>query len=339
MRGAGIFGLSIAWDAVRRGARVRVVDPFGVGAGSSGGIVGALAPHTPDAWNAKKQFQFDSLIMADAFWSDVAAVSGLSTGYGRSGRLQPVADARAADLARERGKAAVETWGGAAVWEVVEAGAASWCPSSPTGLYVRDTLSARLHPRRACESLAAAITMRGGQIAREASDEGNVVWASGWQGLADLSASLGRAVGNGVKGQAILLRHHAPPDAPQVFAGGIHVVPHDDGTVAIGSTSERDFDAPDTTDHQADALLEAATAAMPILHGADIVSRWASVRPRAKTRSPMLGHWPGRPGHYVANGGFKIGFGIAPKVAAVMADLVLEGRDAIPEGFRVEDNL
>ena len=45
VRGAGIFGLSIAWACVRRGASVRVVDPAGPGAGSSGGIVGALAPH------------------------------------------------------------------------------------------------------------------------------------------------------------------------------------------------------------------------------------------------------------------------------------------------------
>jgi glycine/D-amino acid oxidase-like deaminating enzyme len=53
----------------------------------------------------------------------------------------------------------------------------------------------------------------------------------------------------------------------------------------------------------------------------------------------MLGAWPDRPGHFIANGGFKIGFGMAPKVAEVMADLVLEGRDTIPQGFRVEDNL
>lgn len=45
VRGAGIFGLSIAWALVQRGARVQIVDPFGAGAGSSGGIVGALAPH------------------------------------------------------------------------------------------------------------------------------------------------------------------------------------------------------------------------------------------------------------------------------------------------------
>ena len=53
----------------------------------------------------------------------------------------------------------------------------------------------------------------------------------------------------------------------------------------------------------------------------------------------MLGAWPGRPGHFLANGGFKIGFGMAPRVGEVMADLVLEGRDRIPEGFRVADNL
>ena len=37
-------------------------------------------------------------------------------------------------------------------------------------------------------------------------------------------------------------------------------------------------------------------------------------------------------GHFIANGGFKIGFGVAPLVAQVMADLVLEGRDRIPPG-------
>ena len=53
----------------------------------------------------------------------------------------------------------------------------------------------------------------------------------------------------------------------------------------------------------------------------------------------MLGPWPGRPGHFIANGGFKIGFGMAPKVGEVMADLVLTGQDARPRGFAVEDSL
>ena len=43
VRGAGVFGLSVAWACARRGAKVRVIDPFGPAAGASGGIVGALA--------------------------------------------------------------------------------------------------------------------------------------------------------------------------------------------------------------------------------------------------------------------------------------------------------
>jgi glycine/D-amino acid oxidase-like deaminating enzyme len=53
----------------------------------------------------------------------------------------------------------------------------------------------------------------------------------------------------------------------------------------------------------------------------------------------MLGPWPGRDGEFIANGGFKIGFGMAPKVAEVMADLVLDGVDAIPGEFRIEASL
>ena len=70
-----------------------------------------------------------------------------------------------------------------------------------------------------------------------------------------------------------------------------------------------------------------------------MLERWAGLRPRARSRAPMLGPWPGRPGHFIANGGFKIGFGMAPKVATTMADLLLDSRDHIPEGFRVEDSL
>ena len=76
--GAGIFGLSVAWSCVKLGAKVQVIDPNGVAAGSSGGIVGALAPHTPENWNDKKEFQFQSLIMAEDYWSEVAEVSGQS---------------------------------------------------------------------------------------------------------------------------------------------------------------------------------------------------------------------------------------------------------------------
>ena len=210
-----------------------------------------------------------------------------------------------------------------------------FAPDTPSGHFVRDTLTARLHPRRACAALVAALAAKGVTVVPEAPDRGPVVWATGWQGLLDISDALGRSVGNGVKGQSAAFRFDAQ-DMPQVFVDGLHIVPHADGTVAIGSTSERDFDDPTALDVRCDDLIARAIEVMPELLDAPIVDRWAGVRPRSKSRSPMLGAWPDRPGHFIANGGFKIGFGMAPKVAEVMADLVLEGVDSIPEGFRVE---
>jgi len=47
--GAGIFGLSIAWACKKRGAKVQVVDPYGAGSGSSGGLVGFDPANPPSA--------------------------------------------------------------------------------------------------------------------------------------------------------------------------------------------------------------------------------------------------------------------------------------------------
>ena len=335
VRGAGIFGLAIAWEAARRGARVRLIEIDRVGAGSSGGLVGALSPHVPESWNEKKAFQLESLLMAESWWGAVEAASGLTSGYGRVGRLQPLADQAAVELARRRGETALQLWQGRAAWRVVPATAAAWEPVSPSGWLVEDNLSARLHPRLAAQALVAAIRVAGGEvIIGDAEEIGPVIWATGLAGLNALSADLGRVVGAGVKGQALCLRYPAAA-LPQLFVDGLHVVPHVDGTVAVGSTSELTFVDGAAVDGQLDALHAKAVAALPVLAGAEVVARWAGVRPRAKTRAPLLGAWPGRAGHYVANGGFKIGFGMAPKVAEVMVDLVLDGRDAVPEGFRL----
>ena len=335
VRGGGIFGLSIAWEAVQRGASVRLIETVAIGAGSSGGLVGALSPHVPENWNEKKAFQLDSLLAAQGWWAGVEAASGLVSGYGRSGRLQPLADAAAVELARARAVTAAGLWRGQADWRVISATGAAWEPASASGYLVEDTLSARLHPQMAARALLGAIRARGGEVViGDAADEGAVVWATGLAGLAALSADLGREIGGGVKGQALCLRHKAGA-LPQLFVDGLHVVPHVDGTVAVGSTSEQQWSDATAVDAQLDALQARAVAALPVLAGAPVVARWAGVRPRAKTRAPLLGAWPGRQGHFVANGGFKIGFGMAPKVAQVMVDLILTGQDAIPEGFRL----
>ncbi|WP_322894366.1 MULTISPECIES: NAD(P)/FAD-dependent oxidoreductase [unclassified Yoonia] len=324
--GAGVFGLSVAYACARRGAKVQVIDPAGIAAGASGGLVGALAPHVPEHWNDKKAFQFDSLIMAETFWAEVAKLTGAETGYARTGRLQPLADARAVDLARARAVSAEDLWQGLATWQVEPVSDNQWMPPSPSGHVVRDTLSALIHPRRATQALADAVTALGGTIRPVGTPYGKIVWATGWAGMQEIG-------GNGVKGQAALLRHDAA-GAPQLFADALHIIPHLDGTVAIGSTSERDFTDPTSTDSALDDVIARAVAAFPVLQGAAVIETWAGVRPRAPSRAPVLGDHPIRKGEYIANGGFKIGFGMAPKVGQVMADLLLNEKDSIPDGFR-----
>lgn len=332
--GAGIFGLSVAWSCARRGARVRVIDPNGPGAGASGGIVGALAPHVPETWNSKKAFQLESLLMAADFWAEVAEVSGCAPGYARLGRLQPIADAAALALAEERTQNAATLWQGQAEWRVLPA-SGPWCPPSATGQIIHDTLTARLHPRQACAALVAALRARNAEVVTKGTPAGRILWATGTAGLQEMSAAHTRTVGNGVKGQGALLAYDAR-NQPQIFVDGLHIVPHEDGTTAIGSTSERTFDDPTSTDAQLDDVIARAVAAVPALAHAPVIARWAGVRPRSRSRAPMLGAHPFRPGEFVANGGFKIGFGMAPKVGAVMTDLMLDGIDTIPEDFRPE---
>lgn len=335
VRGAGVFGLTIAFEAARRGARVRLIETARIGAGSSGGLVGALSPHVPENWNPKKQFQLESLLMAGDLWQAVEAASGLPTGFDRVGRLQPLADERALTLARSRSEGAARLWRGKALWRVIPATGGPWEPASPAGHLIHDTLSARLHPRLAATALVAAIRGLGGEVViGDAPEEGSVVWATGLAGLHALSEDLGHPAGDGVKGQAVSLRFDAT-NLPQLYTNSLHIIPHVDGTVAIGSTSETIWHDATATDAQLDTLLNRARAALPCLRDAPVLERWAGVRPRATSKAPILGPWPGRPGHFVANGGFKIGFGMAPKVAEVMADLVLEGKDAIPQGFRL----
>jgi glycine oxidase len=338
VRGGGVTGLAIAWEAARRGARVRLIETARIGAGASGGLVGALAPHTPEQWTPAKEFQLRALLAAPGFWAGVEHTSGLATGYAPTRRWQPIADAAGIALAKLRAKDAKILWQGQADWRVVPRPDHPLAPASPTGLLVEDTLSARVHPRMALTALVAAIRARGGEVIEgtEAEDEGPVIWATGVAGLAALGAGqgAGQAVkGQGVKGQAASLLCPGFETAPQVFVEGLHVVPHVDGTIAIGSTSENVW-TDEGTDALLEVLIEKARALLPVLSAAPVVERWAGVRPKSASRKPLLGPWPGRPGVFVANGGFKIGFGIAPEVARVMVDLVLEGVEGIPAPFR-----
>ena len=245
----------------------------------------------------------------------------------------------ALELATERARNAEELWKGRYRWEIREvADFAPFTPVTPTGLVIHDTLTARAHPRKATRRWPRRCHAKGVEIVPEAAERGKIVHATGAAGLLALSEEIGKPVGAAIKGQSALLAHDAR-HAPQIFVDGLHAVPHADGTVAIGSTTENAFTDPDRCDGALDDILGRIVRLVPALRDAPVLERWAGLRPRARSRAPMLGAYPGRPGEFIANGGFKIGFGMAPIVGQMMADLILDREDRIPNSFRFAASL
>jgi glycine oxidase len=158
--------------------------------------------------------------------------------------------------------------------------------------------------------------------------------------LQSLMPSLPKPLGQGVKGQAALLKADLDPTLPVVFLDGVYVVPHEGGFAAIGSTSENHYDDPLTTDHQLDAVIEKARALIPALSDAEIIERWAGIRPKAIGRDPLVGPVPGHANVIALTGGFKISFGMAHRLADSALDYILGRASApLPENFTLSGQL
>jgi len=326
--GAGVYGLSCALALLQDGHAVRVLEKGRVGQGASGGLVGALSPHVPEDWNLRKQFQLGALVGGAAHWAAVERLSGLPSGYGRVGRYMPLNEAYEAEKARGRVAGAARLWPEAFSWAVLPAAPHIAPEATPFGV-VHETLSARISPRLACAALAAAVQKAGGVI--EENHEvgalaGVSVIAAGIGSAPLLEPFLGEGKVRGVKGQAALLAGGLPAGSPVIYGNGVYIIPHADGTVAVGATSENKYELATGTDALLDAVLAKAYAIVPALKSVPIVERHAGLRPRAPKPEAMLGQLDDTT--FVATGGFKTGLGNAHIVAAALVQLL---RGEVPD--------
>ena len=359
--GGGVMGLWAAHHAVRAGLSVHLVDAGRIGSGASGGLPGALMPHMPDRWNGKKQFQFEALVSLEEEINALEAATGLSTGYRRSGRLIPLPKPHLSEIALGHREDARANWTAGERqfhWNVHGAGFAAGLLAedvAPFGL-VEDTLAARVSPRGLTAVLKAALAAspcvklsegvsvlrldHGQAILQDGAGIafGNAVIANGHRSrdlIEAIAGPLGKPVVVPVKGQAGLLTADLDPATPVVYLDGLYIVPHEGGRVAIGSTSENRFDEPCTTDGQLEDLIAKARAVMPALREAEVVERWAGLRPKAIGRDPMVGHLPGQAAVSVLTGGFKVSFGIAHRLSAALVEAIAADLDVtgLPESF------
>ncbi len=363
--GGGVMGLWTALTAVRAGLSVQLIERRRIGAGASGGMLGALMPHLPDQWDDKKVFQLAALTALEADIAGLEAETGLSAGYRRSGRLMPLAKPHHRDIALIRVTDAKTVWqtpGRTFAFEVRDSAPVAGWPAADAlenGLIFED-LAARLSPRHLLVALKAALdaspraTLREGLgLARldiagrsavfddgSACTYGECVLAAGaetFDWLAALGPALQRPVGMPVKGQAALLRADIDPALPVLFADGLYIVPHENGVVAVGSTSENTFEEPFSTDALLEDILVKARRLAPALVEAPVIERWAGLRPKAIGRDPMVGRHPDHPGLSLMTGGFKVSFGLAAALARAVIGELADGTPAdMPSSFTVE---
>lgn len=340
--GGGIMGLWAAVHAERMGIDTLLIEEGLLGQGASGGLLGALMPHMPDRWNAKKQFQFDALVSLEAEIATLESETGLSAGYRRSGRLIPLPKPHLRKIALGHSADAEIRWdaGGRRFhWHLLDAPPVpDWvAPGANEGGLVHDTLAARVAPRPLVATLAAFlrsarhvriidnVALAGIDLGRNLAETdagtiafGHCIVAMGYRSfplLARYTDGLKQPLGQPVKGQAALLKADVDPSLPTIFRDGLYIVAHEGGHVAIGSTSENRFDDPYSTDEQLDVLLAGARELVPVLGDAPVLERWAGLRPKAIDRDPMVGAHPSHQSLLALTGGFKVSFGLAHRLA------------------------
>lgn len=365
--GAGVMGLWAALHAGRRGIPTVLVDAGEIGGGASGGLLGALMPHMPDRWSEKKQFQFEALLSLEDEIATLEAETGLSAGYRRCGRLIPLPKPHLRTIALRHEQDAEKHWthgAGRFHWHVLDNPPRPGWPAVEAGGsgFVHDTLAARVSPRglvsvlaarvrqlpavrvltrtevTAFDAVANTVTLQDGITIAF----GHCIVSAGFRSfpfLDGLTTGLSASLGQPVKGQAALLRADIDPALPVIFRDGLYIVAHEGGRVAIGSTSENSFADPFVTDAQLDTLIDAATDLVPALRQADVIERWAGLRPKAIDRDPMIGAHPEHPRIVALTGGFKVSFGLAHRLAAAaLASLAGEKID-LPASFALESHI
>ncbi|WP_149741132.1 FAD-binding oxidoreductase [Rhizobium sp. NFACC06-2] len=366
--GGGIMGLWAAVKAERLGIETLLVEADRPGGGASGGLLGALMPHMPDRWSDKKQFQFDALVALEKEIAGLEAETGLSAGYRRSGRIIPLPKPHLRAIAERHERDALENWVSGERrfhWHVGDRpSVAGWLDDAAGEAgFVFDTLAARVSPRAMIALLSAflgkarhvrlaegcrvfSLDADAGRAVLSSGDAvsfGHVIVANGHGAFPLIRDAIGLeagvTLGQAVKGQAALLDAGADPAMPVVFLNGLYIVPHEDGTVAIGSTSEDCFSDPFSTDEKLEKLLADASAVVPSLIRAAVLERWAGLRPKAVGRDPMVGTIPGHPKLVALTGGFKVSFGLAHFLADAALQTVCGHTPVIPSGFHLQQHV
>ncbi|WLD93894.1 glycine oxidase ThiO [Alkalihalobacillus sp. AL-G] len=144
-----------------------------------------------------------------------------------------------------------------------------------------------------------------------------------------------------VKGECFSVKTEKPIVNATIFSKGCYIVPKSGGRLIIGATEKaHSFDQKVSLESIA-AMMGRATELIPALNQAEWDDAWAGIRPQTKDGLPYLGVHPEINGLFIATGHYRNGILLAPITGKLMADLV-EGIGMNKDwatAFRLERNV
>jgi glycine oxidase len=349
--GGGAIGLSCAWRAAQRGARVAVLERAEPPAGATRVAAGMLAPVGELAFGEPELLEMTlaSAQLYPRFVAELEAAGGLPSGYAQLGALHVALDRdEAAELRRvhelQRSLGLAAEWLAPRRCRELEPGLT---PSFNGGVHAAG--EAAVDPWKLTEALLAALLAAGAELrtgtevvagvfagerlvgVRTAAGEElraeSVVLASGaWSGRTAWLPEAARPPVRPVKGQILELRSRdgAAPCQRIVASERVYLVPRDDGRLIAGATSEEQGFDTAVTAGGVHELLREAYRLLPDVAEMELVDARAGLRPGTPDNLPLIG--PGAiAGLVLATGHYRNGILLAPLTAdAVVATLAGE---------------
>lgn len=140
-----------------------------------------------------------------------------------------------------------------------------------------------------------------------------------------------------VRGQMLLFKAE-PGVLPHILLqDGVYLIPRLDGHILVGSTLEDvGFDKGVTEDARV-TLHSKAVAMFPPLSQASLVRHWAGLRPGSPDNIPVIGRHPEIKNLYLNAGHFRYGVTMAPASASLLANMVAgkpQPIDVLPYAWR-----
>lgn len=354
--GAGLIGLSIAFELAERGASVRVYDRAEPARAASWAGAGMLAPYTERIDDeALLSLCASSLEQYPSFVGRVRDAGGIDAHLRVDGVLYAAFESEELERLRRHGEQLAVRGIECEMLDRAQALAAeAWLGSALVGGLLKQG-EGHVDNRRLGRALVAACEARGVRVEQSFTmqvecDSRRVLGVR-----TDRGFNGSRAVVNAcgawaaqlpgvpnhcvppiepVKGQMVALSIPAGLARRATWVPGAYLVPRDDGRLLIGATVEATgFDERVTADgiHE---LLHAALAAAPSLSSFTMTESWAGLRPGTPDGLPVLGKTPVG-GFFVATGHYRNGILLAPATARLIADAIENDGAAGLERFSI----